>query len=33
MNQNYLGEGSYNIPLDEKSNADAARFFLTFERF
>ena len=27
MNQNYSGEGSYNILLDEKSNADVTKFF------
>jgi hypothetical protein len=27
MNQDYLGEGSRNIPLDEEPNVNEVRFF------
>jgi len=33
MNHDYLGEGSFNIYLDEETNIDASIFFWTFEIF
>jgi hypothetical protein len=32
MNQDYSGEGSRNIHLDEEPNIDATRFFFRFRK-